>query len=301
MAFPTAIPSYLGFIAGHTLLADTHAAQHNQEQTDIIALATKMGTGASSPTANKVLRGTGTGTSSWAQTDLTTDVTGVLPVANGGTGLSALAANIATFLSSPSSANLLAALTDETGTGAAVFANSPAIVTPTIASFINATHNHQNAAGGGLLVAQALPALDLNIQTLANPHRFRAYNTAAQNSGNAAFVQVTFNVVDYDPGSNFASNTFTARVSGYYHFDGHVVSTSSAATTRLLSALYKNGALISRGTDTSSAFSGSLVSDTIKLVAGDTVALYCYGDTTRAFDVSDNGCVYFSGFLTSHT
>lgn len=43
------------------------------------------------------------------------------------------AANVATFLSNPSSANLRAALTDETGTGAAVFANSP--------SFTNATVN----------------------------------------------------------------------------------------------------------------------------------------------------------------
>lgn len=38
------------------------------------------------------------------------------------TGVSGLAANVATFLATPSSANLLAALTDETGTGAAVFA-----------------------------------------------------------------------------------------------------------------------------------------------------------------------------------
>lgn len=38
------------------------------------------------------------------------------------TGVSGLAANIATFLATPSSANLRAALTDESGTGAAIFA-----------------------------------------------------------------------------------------------------------------------------------------------------------------------------------
>ena len=37
---------------------------------------------------------------------------------------------IATFLATPSSANLAAALTDETGTGVAVFATSPTLVTP---------------------------------------------------------------------------------------------------------------------------------------------------------------------------
>jgi hypothetical protein len=50
------------------------------------------------------------------------------------TGVSGLAANVATFLATPSSANLAAALTDETGTGANVFAISPSLTTPTITS-----------------------------------------------------------------------------------------------------------------------------------------------------------------------
>jgi hypothetical protein len=40
--------------------------------------------------------------------------------------------NVNTFLSTPSSANLAAALTDETGSGAAVFATSPTLVTPVL-------------------------------------------------------------------------------------------------------------------------------------------------------------------------
>jgi hypothetical protein len=43
-----------------------------------------------------------------------------------------LAGSVAGFLATPTSANLRAALTDETGTGAAVFANSPALLTPDI-------------------------------------------------------------------------------------------------------------------------------------------------------------------------
>jgi hypothetical protein len=39
---------------------------------------------------------------------------------------------VATFLATPSSANLAAALTDETGSGAAVFATSPTLVTPAL-------------------------------------------------------------------------------------------------------------------------------------------------------------------------
>ena len=55
-----------------------------------------------------------------------TNATG-LPIS---TGVSGLGAGVATFLATPSSANLLAAVTDETGTGALVFATSPTLVTP---------------------------------------------------------------------------------------------------------------------------------------------------------------------------
>lgn len=57
-----------------------------------------------------------------------TNCTG-LPVAS---GVSGLGTGVATFLATPSSANLRAALTDETGTGSAVFATSPTITTPTL-------------------------------------------------------------------------------------------------------------------------------------------------------------------------
>ena len=52
-----------------------------------------------------------------------------LPIA---TGVSGLAANVATALATPSSANLAAAITDETGSGLVVFGTSPTIATPVI-------------------------------------------------------------------------------------------------------------------------------------------------------------------------
>jgi hypothetical protein len=63
---------------------------------------------------------------------LTSGVTGTLPVANGGTGITSLGTGIATFLETPSSANLAAALTDEAGTGTVAFTNSPTFTTPTL-------------------------------------------------------------------------------------------------------------------------------------------------------------------------
>lgn len=64
--------------------------------------------------------------------DLTSDVIGILPVANGGTGISSLGSGVATWLGTPSSANLAAAVTGETGSGALVFGTSPTLSTPTL-------------------------------------------------------------------------------------------------------------------------------------------------------------------------
>jgi len=52
-----------------------------------------------------------------------------LPVS---TGISGLGTGVATFLATPSSANLAAAVTGETGSGALVFATSPTLVTPAL-------------------------------------------------------------------------------------------------------------------------------------------------------------------------
>jgi hypothetical protein len=55
-----------------------------------------------------------------------------LPVASGGTGITSFGTGVATFLGTPSSANLAAAVTDETGSGLLVFATSPTLVTPVL-------------------------------------------------------------------------------------------------------------------------------------------------------------------------
>src|SRR6266702_5803811 len=57
-----------------------------------------------------------------------TNATG-LPIS---TGVSGLGTGVATFLATPSSANLASAITDETGSGLAVFATSPTLATPTL-------------------------------------------------------------------------------------------------------------------------------------------------------------------------
>jgi hypothetical protein len=65
------------------------------------------------------------------------------------TGVAGLGTGIATFLGTPSSANLRTAVTDETGTGSLVFATSPTLVTPNLGtpSVLVATNATGTAVG----------------------------------------------------------------------------------------------------------------------------------------------------------
>lgn len=163
--FPGAIPVFAGFTSSHTLLADTHAAQHNLEQAEIVNIATKIGTGAATPVANTVLRSSSNGTSTWGQVALTTDVTGTLPVGSGGTGSTNL-----TFPSGPDT--LVARTSTDTLT-------NKTLTTPTIASFINAIHTHASNAQGGQLDFGALLSTIFSgqVTTYTNPGTAGGTNT----------------------------------------------------------------------------------------------------------------------------
>lgn len=281
MAFPGAIPTFTGFTSSHTLAQDIHAAQHNLEQSEIVALATKMGTGASTPTLGMVFRGTGTGTSAWQQVTLTTDVTGVLAVANGGTGASTL-----TGLTIPS-AQLTA---------------SPTLTTPIIASFTTSQHNHQNAAGGGVLTAPALPALRFDQQTLSNPYKFRVYRTGVLTTNATTSTPLPFDAATFDTNSNVDIVTnkgrYTAPVAGYYFFSGRfrVNSTDNVAL------LFRNGIEYSRGTDIpgGAAQYSAAHNDVILLAANDYVEFVYFCSAAQAMDVGQNAA-WFTGYLISTT
>jgi len=71
-------------------------------------------------------------------------------------GVSGLGTGVATFLAAPTSANLAAALSDETGTGSAVFANAPTLVNPVVGT--QAPGNNTTLAASTGFVTAAVAA-----------------------------------------------------------------------------------------------------------------------------------------------
>jgi hypothetical protein len=147
-----------------------------------------------------------------------TNATG-LPVS---TGISGLGAGVATFLATPSSANLAAAVTDETGSGALVFATSPALTTPNLgtpsaATLTNATGLPvstgisglgtgvatalgQNVTGSGAVVLSINPTIDRT-----------TFTGNAQTTPVVVSFSATAMTIDCTE-SNVFTTTFTANV-----------------------------------------------------------------------------------------
>jgi len=65
-------------------------------------------------------------------------------------GLTGLGTGVATWFATPSSANLIAAVTDETGTGALVFANTPTLVSPILGTPTSGTLTNCTLPVGGV-------------------------------------------------------------------------------------------------------------------------------------------------------
>ena len=96
--------------------------------------------------------------------NITVDAQGRITAAADGsvaisTGVSGLGTGVATFLATPSSANLIAAVTDETGTGSLVFATSPTLVTPALGTPASGNLTNTTVDGTNKVGYRVLPAV----------------------------------------------------------------------------------------------------------------------------------------------
>jgi hypothetical protein len=154
--------------------------------------------------------------------------------------------------SATTSAQLASVISDETGTGLLVFNSSPTIVTPTIASFTNATHSHLNAAGGGTITAGAISDFTESVEDVVG----------AMVSGNSeSGISITYD--DVTGKYNFDVNDPTITING--DLSGSATMTNLGNTT--ITTAIVAGAIVNADVNASAAIDKTKIAGVAVTVA----------------------------------
>lgn len=161
-------------------------------------------------------------------------------------GVSGLGTGIATFLGTPSSANLASAITDETGTGSLVFASAPTLTNPVVGT---------QTAGDNSTKAASTAYVDAAVSTgvLANQGAQKASFRAHKNGTNQSIslitnTKVTCTTEVFDQGSYYdATNSKWTPPAGPILAHCVVYATGTFSSGDHVSAIiYKNGVEFAR-------------------------------------------------------
>jgi hypothetical protein len=213
------------------------------------------GSGATTLTGYLIGNGTGAFTASATiptsalsgTVNLTSQVSGILPFGNGGTGLSSTPAN-----------------------GALDIGNGTGFTRTTL------------TAGNGISVTNASGSI-----TVANTQNtgpaFMAYGSAGQSIANGVFTKIAFNTKTtpgFDTNSNYDAATnyrFTPTVGGYYQINANIFTSASAAGLAFI-AIYKNGSAYVYGNVVPNTNGGYITANGLVYCNGSTdyIEIYAY-------------------------
>ena len=243
------------------------------------AVATFLATPSSANLAGAVTDATGTGLLVFATSPtlvtpvLGTPSSGTLTSCTGlpiGTGVSGLGTNVATFLATPSSANLAGAVTDETGSGNLVFATSPTLVTPVLGTPSSGTLTSCT----DLPVSTGLSGLGTNVATfLATPSSANLASAVTDETGSGLLVfgtspTITTSIVAGSASMNIF-NTVATTVNAFGVATALSVGGSTGSTT-INNNLVVTGDLTINGTTTTVNSTTVTIDDPIFTLGGDT-------------------------------
>lgn len=123
-------------------------------------------------------------------------------------------------------------------------------------------------------------------------HSVRAHASGAQAINATSWAKITLDVEDYDPGSHFATSTYTVAKAGKYLVTAAVIVPNTWDAVGGKVAIYKNGAAYSQ--TESAAYQGRsmVISDIVDCAVNDTIELYAYnanaGSRSTTADTTGN-------------
>lgn len=198
----------------------SHAGLHDNTNDAIKATQTKVGTGSSVAASNTLLVGTGAGTSSWSQL---------------------------------TSSQLAAILSDETGSGVAVFANTPTLITPKMDTISENTSGNGvtidalNIKDGAINTSNAVPTAAVQDNAITAPKlavgvpvQIVSTNYNALATGTTV-IPADDTIPQNTEGDQYMAQTITPKsAANHLVIEACLVISNSAAVSDMIAALFQD-------------------------------------------------------------